>query len=283
MIRTAGVVVLYNPPQTLPQNIGSYLHGLELLYVFDNSPGRCGEVVDSVRHLEKIEYLTTGSNVGIPSALNAAARKSIERGCEFLLTMDQDSCAGQGMISTMLDAAAHDPSVGLIAPFHVGPRVRDTPPEPDVEAVVAAMTSGSLIRLRAYQEVGGFMEELFIDYVDYEYCLRLQERGYSVVRANRAKLVHKLGESVPKRLFGREIQVTNHSPARFFYQTRNRRLLRRRYGERFPEFFKQESQLQRGRLLKMLLYERNRFRKCVMVLRGMVAAWRNDLSSIPMS
>ncbi len=39
------------------------------------------------------------------------------------------------------------------------------------------------------------MEDLFIDSVDTEYCLRLKKNGYRVVRLNEAILYHPLGDS----------------------------------------------------------------------------------------
>jgi rhamnosyltransferase len=58
------------------------------------------------------------------------------------------------------------------------------------------MTSGNLIHLTAHKIIGGFNEKLFIDYIDHEYCPRLHINGFSVIRANKAMLFHKVGDLV---------------------------------------------------------------------------------------
>jgi len=52
--------------------------------------------------MEKVRYLTAGTNSGIGTALNTAGRMAVQEGYEYLLTMDQDSVASVGMIRTML-------------------------------------------------------------------------------------------------------------------------------------------------------------------------------------
>ena len=54
--------------------------------------------------------------------------------------------------------------------------------------VLTPMTSGSLLDLSAYEAVGPFMDELFIDQVDNEFCLRLRAAGFSVLEAGEATL-----------------------------------------------------------------------------------------------
>jgi rhamnosyltransferase len=64
--------------------------------------------------------------------------------------------------------------------------------------------------------------DYFIDMVDYEFCLRLRERGLRVVVVRSSIISHRMGE--PKRvqlpLLG-EVFVPNYSPLRWYYYTRN--------------------------------------------------------------
>jgi len=43
-VRIAGVVTLYHPPPSVIGNIGTYLPEVDVLYVFDNSPGNAGSL-----------------------------------------------------------------------------------------------------------------------------------------------------------------------------------------------------------------------------------------------
>lgn len=278
--RVAGVVILYQPPGSVLTNVQTYLKDVGVLFVWDNSPECCQSRVGTLRQFDRVVYFTEGRNVGIARALNVAAKRAMKEGFDFLLTMDQDSYASDGMIGTMLSLAANDTSIGLITPFHLDRNAPQLPPVEDVEPVVTAMTSGNLVRLSAHEKVGGFMEKLFIDYVDIEFCLRLQIKGFSVIRANRAILSHEEGHFTNRRFFGLTVHPTNHGPARYYYRTRNRIYLRRLYGHRFPLYFRHDRRVYWRSVLKMLMYETQRCHKLVMIVRGLSAWLRNDFESI---
>jgi rhamnosyltransferase len=277
----AAVVVVYHPQHSLLNNVLTYLPEVQNLYVFDNSPESNYPVVEQVCQLQKVKYLAHGQNVGVATALNIAARSAIDEGYEFLLTMDQDSFCYPEMVSLLLSKAQEMRSAGVVSPFIVDRNARINPPEKEFERMMTAVTSGSLMNLEAFKTVGGFLDSLFIDGVDTEYCLRLQIHGFSVIRVNRALLSHAIGTLETRNLFGVIVHPTHHKPTRFYYQARNSVYLRKRYRTKFPEYFKLERRYRIGRIVKMLLYESERFQKAVMLVRGNIAGRRNDFSNIP--
>jgi rhamnosyltransferase len=82
----------------------------------------------------------------------------------------------------------------------------------------AAIASGSLLSVEALRLVGGMCEDLFIDLVDIEWCLRARSLGYQSFGVCGALLRHTLGES-PRSVGGRK--VVHHSPLRSYYFFRN--------------------------------------------------------------
>jgi rhamnosyltransferase len=279
--RVAAVVIMYHPLDSIVLNAQSYLPDAGVLYAWDNSPGYASSVVKALTGQEKVEYVTEGGNAGIARALNVAAVRASTGGYEYLLTMDQDSFATPGMVRTMLSCAGNDPSIGLITPYQLDRNAPLTPPGLDVEPVESVLTSGNLVRLDVHARVGGFLEKLFIDYVDTEYSLRIREEGFRVVRVNRAVLSHAEGHYTPRKFFGVTVYPANHSPARYYYRARNRLYVSRRYGNRFPIYVKFMDRMYWRTLVKMFLYERHRIRKFVMACRGFTAYWRGDYSPIP--
>ncbi len=280
--RIAGVVVLYHPQVSSIENIKTFLPDLDVLYVFDNSPNDCMEVVDKIKELRHTVYMSLGKNVGVAAALNYAANQAIKEGYDLLLTMDQDSYAAPGMVATMLDCAArYDTSWGIIIPFQRIYNAPDINPALDVEVVTVAITSGSLVRLDIFQKIGSFIEKLFIDYVDIEYCLRLQINGYKILRVNKALLFHRIGDLSPRKFFGSIIYPLNHNANRYYFQTRNRFYLRKLYKERFPQYFKEEQRIFCGNIVKMLLYETRRYEKTIKIFQGFFAFLHDDYSTIP--
>ena len=279
--RTAGTVVLFCPPDSVSKNIESYLAQIELLYVFDNSPSHSQELIATIRQLPKVKYFTKAQNVGIAGALNIATKCAIDDGFDYLLTMDQDSIAPEGMVQGMISYFDDDPMLAMVTPFHQDRHAPKPLPNVEVEPIVVAMTSGSMLRLSAFQAVGDFMEKLFIDFVDTEYCLRLYTKGYHILRANSVVLSHSLGNFTSKRFLGRTVYPYNHSPIRLYYQSRNRFFLRRLYGKAFPEYFRQDLGMFFGAIVKILLFEDQSCQKLSMIVRGLVAMWRNDFTILP--
>jgi rhamnosyltransferase len=228
--RIAGVVVLYRPTEEVAANIVSYLDQVERLFVVDNSEtGSCAEW--PVMTGPKVLYLPNHANLGIAAVLNVGARRAAAAGFDFLLTMDQDSNAAPDMVARMLECLDGKDlaQVGMLSPFHVT-KSEHKPGTLACEDVMTPMTSGCLLNLKAYEAVGPFLDELFIDFVDNEYCLRLRKSGFAVLRANGARLQHSVGDT---KKYGPFI-ATNHSPLRRYYKTRNRFLVFSRYLDSFP-------------------------------------------------
>jgi rhamnosyltransferase len=99
-------------------------------------------------------------------------------------------------------------------------KVDKSPCRPSEEIVESdiLISSGSLIALATLAEVGGPLNELFIDQVDLEWCFRAKSQGYLLFGVCNAVLYHSLGEA-PKRFLGRKF--LHHGPLRHYYIFRN--------------------------------------------------------------
>jgi len=250
------------------------------MYAFDNSPKSKNDYVEELKRVKKIEYATLGRNVGIAKALNEIAKIALLKGYQYLLTMDQDSYFTVPNLVHMISLAMSDSRIGIVSPVHL---VKNDLPEKvhgDSEEILTTMTSGNLLNLEVWNNLGGFDEKLFIDYVDHEYCLRMKKNGYKVVRANRITLEHTVGELKPRKFLFWTVRPTNHSPFRLFYQTRNRFYLKKVYGKDFPEYFRKDSVLYWRGIVKVLLYESQKISKIRMVLKGFLALWKNDFNEL---
>lgn len=266
--RIAAVVVLYNPSNEVFRNVASYLPQVEVLYAVDNSETQASQIIAELRRISKVFYLANNCNLGVARALNIGAEKAAEAGFDFLLTMDQDSQASPDMVERMLECrdGRDVAKVGMIAPCHVTKASRANSGMCEFEEVMTPMTSGCLLNLSVYRMAGPFREDLFIDFVDNEYCLRLRKTGFKVFRANRAILEHNVGNI---RKYGPFI-ATNHSPLRRYYKTRNRFLVNRLYRSDFSG----HCLFDRVRLVKeivsIVLFESDKLAKLRMMWRGYI-------------
>ena len=237
-IRIAAVVVLYNPTKEMLSNIDSYIHQVDRLYAVDNSDVKNLEFVKKVKALPNVIYIDNNGNKGIASALNIAAVEAINENYKWLLTMDQDSKITPSMLTEMLEYVQSEmvDKISMLSPFHANPYQLLADSIQKYTEVLAAMTSGCLLNLNNYIQIGPFDEEMFIDHVDHEYCLRSHQKGYNIIRVNNAVLQHNVGNLNQHTLFGKNFFSTNHSPIRSYYSFRNRIRLIKRYYKSFPGY-----------------------------------------------
>ena len=269
-LRIAGTIVLYQPDQDVISNIKSYFDEIEVLYVIDNSETMKSDIVQQILQFDKIVYLPNGENLGIATALNIAAVRAITDGYDFLLTMDQDSCAESGMINNLLRLLNYVvwDEIGIVSPVHV---VESNPQSSNngfFSEVKSVMTSGNLLNLKAYTKVGRFADDLFVDCVDHDYCLRLTQAGFKIFQVNKSVLHHKLGLISQFKLLHKTLTTSNHSPLRRYYNTRNRFYIWNTYGDYAKEFVMEDKCSFRGEIRNILFGESERFAKFCMMIRG---------------
>ncbi len=262
--RIAGVVILYNPPAQLEENIRSYAPYLSKLLVIDNSPFEKSELRDSLIKLARVEFIFPGKNLGLAAGLNLAANMAIIQGYDWLLTMDQDSHFEEnGFLEFSKKMNAHR-DAGILSPRHVLGNESIKSTKTEWESVPVVMTSGNLLNLSVFSRVGPFHEPLFIDYVDHEFCFRLRKMGFLVWRNNKVILMHSLGELREERRLGLTFRPTNHSPLRRYYMTRNRLYVMFHYKRvLIPELFALTKEI-----LKFVLFEKMKREKLKFIVHG---------------
>jgi len=245
-MKIAAVVVLYYPSEEVYENILSYISMVDIVYAVDNSDIKDEIFVRKLTNNRKIHYLDNEGNKGIAHALNRGAQEALKEKYDFLLTMDQDSKASAHMLSAILTCLSHiDMSkIGILSPFHASP-------------------------IHKYSKEKG-MEELFLDYVDNEYCLRLRTYGYKVLQVSEAVLFHHLGELSLHHIFGKPVYCYNYPPVRYYYRTRNVIAIRHRL-EAFwgVEILKD--------MIKIVLFEKEKLNKLQYIYFGIRDAIRGKM------
>lgn len=214
----AGIVLYYPDYLLLKENIQSLSGQVDRIFLIDNSE-HLDESSDHFKEYGNVTYVADGINKGIAAALNTMMMYADNAGYEWLLTLDQDSVIPQDFVRELLLHVDDKKDIAVVAPSYVD---RNTGRHFGTEGCIEeCITSGSLNCVKAWKEVKGFDEYLFIDYVDFEYCERLRSAGWKIYQTEKAVLNHAVGETEYKTLFGREFKVMNHSAFRKYYQMRN--------------------------------------------------------------
>lgn len=235
-------IILYNPNyQRLCENIDAIVSQVDTLVFFDNG----------------IE------NVGVATALNQICKYAKEHGEEWVLCLDQDSVCPENIIEEYQKYTS-DTSIAMICPKIKDRNYDDNDDDNDDEIYVnSCITSGSMIRISAWEEVGGFCEDYFIDNVDFDMCLMLRKKGYKILQTKAVTLLHEIGHSMKVRFMGNDWMLFNHNPQRCYYIIRNTILLGRRHGMILKSIYR--SLL---RVLVINIYEHNRIAKNRMMLKA---------------
>jgi rhamnosyltransferase len=264
----AAVVVLYNPGMQVINNITSFLYQVDRLYVVDNSEMINNDIVEEINKLSHTKYIRNNSNLGIAAALNIGAKLAINENYDYILTMDDDSIADDSLVKNLLHHITKSDGIAIVSPYQIDEQYPVVPKKLDSIHKDSVWTSGNLLNLKAFAKTDGFKEEFFMDYIDHEFCLRLQKIGYKIIQDDSILLRHKCGSISQHKFFTAKVYTTNHSPVRLFYRTRNRFVTQKIYGSIFPEFVKRDRIEFVKELIKILLYEKLKSQKLVMIIKG---------------
>ncbi|MFK3710746.1 glycosyltransferase family 2 protein [Leclercia adecarboxylata] len=268
------VVVWYNPSKKELNNIKSYYAHVDKIYIVDNSDSDNSGLLNSQDFsAEKIEYHPNLTNIGIASALNKGCLSAIEDGFEWVMTMDQDSTFPEHEITKLVNEFEAKVKVYKDIAI-VAPRTSDLQPHGFVEKVI---TSGNIVNLHAYKQVGGFDDELFIDEVDHDFCFKLMQANYKIFLLSNVRMAHSLGNSkIHNFIFNYKFHVMHHSPVRKYYIIRNRLVVRKRYPAYTRRYIKDNIHL----LISIILFESNKLEKIINVARGYFDYKKNKLGKI---
>ncbi len=246
--RVCAVIVTYHPdPALLLRLLDAIVPQVTWVVVVDN-----GSALDLPRLLadRSVTLLPLGENLGVAAGFNRGIAWAETHGAEQVLLLDQDSVPAPDMVGQLQAALA-----GLLdrgeAVATVGARARDPQTGHEVgfarigklcfryvtagpgETTVRTdflISSGSLIPMATLRQVGVMDEELFIDLVDTEWCLRAAAAGLRSYGVPAALLHHGIGDRTAQlRIAGKKAgSLHHHGPLRHYYIFRNSMLLSRR-------------------------------------------------------
>ncbi|WP_338217640.1 glycosyltransferase family 2 protein [Lacticaseibacillus salsurivasis] len=289
------VIVLYHPDLAHLEQIVGIIEQKTTSIVLVNN-GR--KIPASFKYNHYV--LELDRNSGIAYAQNAGVHRLCESfpELEAVFFLDQDSTVAPDFFSLMLTAwrKIHNkyPSLAMLSPrvnrmteggdystlavndgrfvkrkidFSVTPVVTGTLP----------ISSGILVSVIAFNQVGGLNARWFIDWVDFDFDLNLLANGYLTATTSEATIVHQIGSPNRRRFFGKSIAVTNYVLFREFYTARNGIYLIRKYGH-YVKGLTAYCLGQIARRYLMLLYEPKKVRRFITlthgVLSGLISSYR---------
>lgn len=215
------IVVAYNSGTSRLNTLLSILADQCTVLVVDNSTDLAlRENIRLITERVGVVWLPLNGNLGIAHAQNIGIAWAREHGAVDILLMDDDSVPSQTLVIDLFSAR----KLSSIHPVIVGARtlnddLKDISNRAPGNAIGLTpcselTSSGTLIPMKVFDQVGGFDECLFIDCVDFEWGWRAQSLGIPLMLCDEVAIQHRLGEGAR---FG--FKVAN--PIRHYYQFRN--------------------------------------------------------------
>ncbi|MCK6687254.1 glycosyltransferase family 2 protein [Enterobacter asburiae] len=238
MLEIAALIVTFNPDVQILARLIERLKSSKLklkIFLIDNASDNAQTLMST--YLPDHDFIFLEENIGLAGAQNILLQKIMNSDSDAVLFFDQDSeptddfitSLAQGLINLKskgnkvgaVGPVFYDPRTGTKTPFSLiqGCRIRSIHPESnDPLKVSFLINSGMLVPVQTLKDVGLMRDELFIDYIDIEWCLRAAKDGYSFYAVPNAQMSHTIGDA-RKVFLGREVSI--HSPLRRYYLARN--------------------------------------------------------------
>lgn len=279
MCKVAAIIISYNPDNNLLDSINLLINQVEKIIIVDNgSESQKKKNINLIKDIDnkKIEVIFNEENLGIATALNIGVKEALNQGYNWILTMDQDSKASSNMVEKMFEVystidESERKDILSIFPNFVDERIQSIEENSEMNAyeyVDADITSGNLLRAEVFDKVGFFDDSLFIDLVDTDFCMRLNEKNIKMIKVRDAILYHSLGESQSvKSIFGK-FNTSNHSALRRYYMTRNRFYTWEKYKDLNSFTLNRDKKLFKKEFIKIILGEKDKINKIKMVFKG---------------
>ena len=265
-------IVSFNPElQRLQENVNAIKrNGISHIVIVDNGSENYAETYKRFEP-QGILFVPYQENKGIAYALNQIFDTAIRSfDSEWVLTMDQDSVVDDSMIDCYLPYLDKPGIASLSSLYRERSNgnicgIGNVHSSDETIQIDSCITSGNLVNVKAWCEIGGFDNRLFIDMVDHEFCYRLRMRGYIILRINKPLMLHELGHQAPIKWLGKTCYVDNYSAIRNYYYSRNFQYVLKYYSQYAGNIRKTD--LLR-RFIKILIYEESKYKKLNSILRG---------------
>lgn len=254
-----GIIVTYNPNIVdLKKNILAINPQLDKLVVFDNASEKIQEI-NELCNILNVEFIKSNKNIGLGAAYNFVINSN--NNFDYLVTFDQDTFLEVNTIKQLLNLFTVNLSVGIVGPSFFKKRINSKNDYVEVDYLIQSCSIFSKIVIN---RVGLFNENLFIDSVDFEYCLRALKLKFKIIKSTNIFIEHNLG--IRKKKFG--INFIQHNALRNYYISRNHKFLTIKYIRHFPNFILRKNFFFMIHILKLIFLDQD-LKKIKSLIKGL--------------
>jgi len=229
------VIITYSPDKEILQScIDSLYSQVRKIWIINNFSSNFSFKEGEFNNLNKIELILLNENEGVAHAQNIGIQQAIAAKADYILVSDQDTVYPGNFVEKMLSAFTSEKyRIAAVAPlFHdtIGNKKNEgfillskfgysfIFPDKGHYEINQAIASGLIIKASTLSDIGQMNTDLFIDWVDFEWCWRAISKGFRIVGNANIVIEHNLGDS---QVHIAHKSMTVRAPLRHYYIVRN--------------------------------------------------------------
>ena len=190
------ITVFYNPSN---EDVQSFLNLSKIFnysYCFLNSKLTISQK-EALK--ENSSILGNSKNLGLSIAYNFQFEAVLKSPIDFVFIIDQDSRFEKEKLKILFKKVKLlNNSKSKIGIYSLCPLIDTKRPKSKKNIEFSkkdfVINSGSLVNVKAWSDIGGYDEKLFIDAIDYDFCRRLKQKGWEILQSNNLYFEHSLGD-----------------------------------------------------------------------------------------
>jgi rhamnosyltransferase len=227
-------VIIYKPNVGYETNITMLLRVFKFVYIILNSDTPFNNFKSN-----NYKIINNKKNYGLAYGQNQAITYATNSGFKFIALFDQDTLIKEDFLNLMIHyqnmyVKKNLPSASLYAPVYRNVLTNELNYHPKFKNLFFSkipiskdkiyefpdyvISSGSIIDLSALNKIGMMRTELFIDFIDIDWCFRSLNKNLKIVSFNKVIIDHKLGTD-EVYFFKKHYPI--HSPLRLYFFYRN--------------------------------------------------------------
>jgi rhamnosyltransferase len=239
----ASVTVAYNDAAGLQRQMDALLRQTrplhEIIVVDNASTDRTSALLAT--QYPQVTVLHMPENLGVGGGFAAGlAYAALEKRHDWIWMFDQDSVPTDDALEALLESGAslaNDDEVGIVAALPIHPEtgtcyepllwqdgyVKLSPDllKQPIWFADLVISSGCMVRRDVVENIGLPRADLFMYFLDFEYCLRARSHGYKIAVITGAKFAHRMGNARKVWCPGYSGLWPDRAPTSEYYISRN--------------------------------------------------------------
>ncbi len=285
--KVCALILTWNSGESIHTSLPAISGQVDEVVVIDNGsrPDELAVVENAVRNFKNAALIKNSRNEGVGGGFNSGAEYALRKGYGWIITLDDAANPEKDLVKKLFAAYASlspqdQEKTAVIAPNYTNLKGTVYPGK-NPYFVPTTVQTGQLVKTSVWKTSGRYKEDLFVMWVDHEFCLRLLQAGYKILLVPDAVLEETAGpKPILKSFLGRKFVVPNYSAARYYYMYRNSVYMYKTYWRLVPRWLLNNLMSEVMSFGKIVLFEDHKLRKIVSIVRGYFDGIRNKFGEL---